>query len=707
MLKTVLFVLVILGVSCTPASRDKSLPFTFTVTERMDQLPDYVSPPAPNLYNSTPNFAVGWGIDSPIGSAVIDGEVWVLFNLGNQYGTTVKIARFKGANFEHTVRQSDGLIQVDRSGISTHFLGGMWYDESSGMLYAPLHCEYDRGISPPAGWSRKKTRLAVSSDKGETWRLVGDILTGRLPEEGDWLKYSGAFFEAGTGDIDLYVDVRGGYFYIYSSNACAPKNGRMNYYLWYNEVARCAISDKMAPGKWFKYCNGEWKEPGLGGKASRVMMDTFGIYGRIIYSDYLKKYLRIGLCLGANDKRFTDSGLADGSIYISTCTDLAKQEWSPKAKLFDDPQNHKMGITLTDGAAIDPFVCGRTLRIYNYWLYDLPSRAVDVEFAPGRTAVAGFPPYGSYSYEPLPESGDALVSRKTRITGCASPDHRYSGAWSAEQNPDSYQNQIRKSDAAGSSVEFSFHGAEIYWRAIADKDGGKADVFIDGRLEETVDCYYQEPLPLQFAFIRKGLDAKKPHTIKIVVREERNPRAAGAVIRHMAFEHAAESYRASAGFSSVMGKNQWFYQQWNDGQATDLRFHDFAAKTEIDAGGKKQEKRIFLNAWGEEEACRIGADWQAAGLYAAARTWISPRRGKIRIEGIARAESVPGAAKEISLLHNRQEIWRSQLVDAGSPAAHDSTIAVEKNDAILFIVKAGQSGESGKIFWDPVITFIE
>ena len=58
-------------------------------------------------------------------------------------------------------------------------------------------------------------------------------------------------------------------------------------------------------------------------------------------------------------------------------------------------------------------------------------------------------------------------------------------------------------------------------------------------------------------------------------------------------------------------------------------------------------------------------------------------------------------------MHNRQEIWRSQLVDAGSPAAHDSTIAVEKNDAILFIVKAGQSGESGKIFWDPVITFIE
>ncbi|NLP09578.1 hypothetical protein GX408_04180 [bacterium] len=125
MLKTVLFVLVDLGVSCTAGSREKSRPFTFIAIKRTDQLPLYVSPPAPILYNSNLNFAVGWGIDSPTGSAVIDGEVWVLFNLGNQYGTTVKIAGFKGANFEQTVRQSDGVIHVDRSGISTHFLGDM------------------------------------------------------------------------------------------------------------------------------------------------------------------------------------------------------------------------------------------------------------------------------------------------------------------------------------------------------------------------------------------------------------------------------------------------------------------------------------------------------------------------------------------------------------------------------------------------------
>lgn len=156
-----------------------------------------------------------------------------------------------------------------------------------------------------------------------------------------------------------------------------------------------------------------------------------------------------------------------------------------------------------------------------------------------------------------------------------------------------------------------------------------------------------------------------------------------------------------------MNKNHWFYQQWNDGQATDLGFHDFTAATKVDGSGKKQEKRIFLNVWGEEETCRIGADRQASGLCAAAWTWISPRQGKIRIEGSVQTGSVPGADKEISLLHNRQEIWRSRLVNADTPAVHDLTVLLEKGDDIRFIAQAAASRGSDKILWDPVITFTE
>ncbi len=406
----------------TALAQQSTLPFSFKESERTENLPVYVSPPQPNLYNANANLKVGWGIDSPTGHVIIGNEAWVMFNSGDQYGTHVKVARFKGADFEHTARQPDGSIDVEKN-VSTHFCGGLWYDDSTGILYAPIHCEYEHDINPPAGWCRKKTRLATSTDKGSTWKMVGDILTDSLSRDDDWLNYSGSFFEAGPGDFDFYADSAGGYFYIFSCNAYAPKNGTMNNYLWFNEVARCALSDRMAPGKWHKFCNGAWTEPGLGGHASRVSMDSYGIYGRVIYRTVSQgSMLRIGVCLGVVDRRFTDLGFRDGSIYISTCDDLAKQKWSPKVKLFDKPDNDKFGITVTDGNSVDPFVCGNTLRIYNYWLYNVPSRAIDVTFAAGSTATAGFPRYGSYAYEPLPESSDTIVRRKTKIVGCSHPD---------------------------------------------------------------------------------------------------------------------------------------------------------------------------------------------------------------------------------------------------------------------------------------------
>ena len=687
-------------------SQDSVLPFTFKVKERTKDLPVYVAPPQPNLYDSTPNFKVGWGIDSPIGSVIIEGEVWVLFNVGNQYGQVVKIARFKGIDFEHTVREADGVIEVDK-GVSTHFCGGMWYDSTGGKLYAPIHCEYDRSISPPAGWTRKKTRLATSTDKGLTWKLEGDIVTDCLPNAGDWLRFSGSYFEAGPADFDFYVDNLGGYFYIYSCNAYAPKNGKMNNFLWFNEVARCAMSDKMAPGKWFKFCDGGWTEPGLGGKSSKVSMDSFSIYGRLIYCTYLRKYLRIGIRLGTIDKRFTNLGFGDGSIYMSTCDDLSKQKWTRMSKLFDAPTNGKFGFTLTDGNAVDPFVCGQSLRVYNYWLYNIPSRALEVTFSRGATPLETSPRYGSYAYEPLPESGDPIVSRKTKIVGCASSDNIYTGGpWTIRNDPNFYQMQVKECTRPGGSVKFSFKGSDIYWRAVSDKDGGKADVYIDGKPEGSVDCYYPEPLPFQFAFIKKGLDPREVHTIEIRVRSDSNPKSAGSAIRHMAFEYSAESYRASAGFCSVIGKNNWHYQQWDGRDYSDLRFFDFV-KTVVknEKSGTTEERNSFVNYWSGETNCRVGNNYQIPSDHDAVRTWIAPHDGTIRIEGDLRLENDISGVVIAQIRRNTTEVWTSRLVTPGEPIPHDFTLRVQKGDAVYFVAKRGKDMTEGGVAWDPVITY--
>jgi hypothetical protein len=680
----------------TVFAQSPDLPFSFTLSTRTENLPPYVTPPRENLYNSTPNFKVGWGIDSPTGFVLIDGEVWVIFNVGNQYGTTVKVARFKGRDFEHTERQSDGVIEVGEQGVSTHFCGGMWYDGAGRKLYAPIHCEYDRGISPPAGWSRKKTRLATSTDKGLTWKLEGDILTSCLPEKGDWLKFSGPNFEVGPGDFDFYVDTRGGYFYIFTCNAYAPKNGRMNNFLWFNEVARCAISDKMAPGKWHKFCNGTWTEPGLRGKSSRVCMGSTGIYGRVIYSRYLGKYLRIGSCLGVVDKRYTDLGFSDGSVYISSCDDLNRQEWTPLAKLFDSPENKKLGYTLTDGDGVGPFVCDRSLRVYNYWLYDLPSRALDVTLTSGTTPFAGYPRYSSYAYEPLRESGDTIVSRKTKIIGSADTQTVYRGAgWRSTLDVTSFEGSEMECTVAGSSVEFTFKGTAIYWRAMAGKEGGKADVYIDGDFAGTVDCYFQDAVPFQFAFIKTGLDPKLTHTIRAVIRSDRNSRSAGSVIRHVAFERSAESYWASADFCSINGKNRWWYKKWDGKGYDDLVFPDFAS-----VKGKP-----FAGSWGTEETCIVGSDFQMPGHCDAVRAWEAPHSGKVRIEGTVQVQADSGGSATAVILKNTLEVWPSRTLKNGAGVSHDSVVDVERGDFLYFIAGKGDWKGGVKVGWDPVVTF--
>lgn len=477
-------------------------------------------------------------VDYPMRQTVIDGEVWVI-HVPNEdlYKDKCRVCRHKGPDIEHLTRLPDG--QADFTGASS-FLGcGLWWDEQTRTIYGLIHSEYARDWDKQ-GWCSKKTRLAVSKDLGLTWTLVGDILTRALPNVAD---YSGSWFEAGPADFDFYVDTRGGYFYVTCANNFALKNGKPNWFPWYGEVARCAIADKMAPGKWFKFCNGTWTEPGLGGKASRVGWAVRGLYGNTIYSTYLKKYLRVGARFGCvGDGRFGTYGLRDGSICISACTDLAKQDWLPCATLCDEPNNRLFCTTLSDGKGIDPSTCGQTLRAYNYHINPngpIEHRVLDITLKQGSTPSRPFPKYDSYTYESHPESGDPIESRKTRVVGPADPSVRYVGnGWTAEKGDLYYQGEARIASKPEHSILLEFSGDAIYWRAAAGPDAGEADVLIDGVFQQTVDLLFAEcPLPYQFAFIKTGLDPKRPHTIEIVVRGDKNPASSGTKVRHIAFEY--------------------------------------------------------------------------------------------------------------------------------------------------------------------------
>ena len=79
--------------------------------------------------------------------------------------------------------------------------------------------------------------------------------------------FSGLYWDGGDGDFYTYVDQRGGYLYLYTNHYTFPKTDARVPGLLRHHVARCAISDKMAPGKWKKFYHGELVRAGTGRKS--------------------------------------------------------------------------------------------------------------------------------------------------------------------------------------------------------------------------------------------------------------------------------------------------------------------------------------------------------------------------------------------------------------------------------------------------------
>ncbi len=104
------------------------------------------------------------------------------------------------------------------------------------------------------------------------------------------------------------------------------------------------------------------------------------------------------------------------------------------------------------------------------------------------------------------------------------PRWKWSGSWREGQN-------ARVANARGASAEAAFEGRGVIVAGQYLPTGGKADVFLDGKLVQTVDAYPDEDSTksgdsLWHAF---GLPAAK-HTVRVVVRGEPYPGSKGSDI---------------------------------------------------------------------------------------------------------------------------------------------------------------------------------
>lgn len=105
-------------------------------------------------------------------------------------------------------------------------------------------------------------------------------------------------------------------------------------------------------------------------------------------------------------------------------------------------------------------------------------------------------------------------------------NYSYINPWSKKEVKD----QSRFSGNAGDEITFTFEGTGASVVGNWFKDGGKADVFVDGALKRTIDCYFdfanQQHENMNLYHIT-GLQEGK-HTIKVAVKGEKRPESAGA-----------------------------------------------------------------------------------------------------------------------------------------------------------------------------------
>lgn len=171
------------------------------------------------------------------------------------------------------------------AGIGTVFkqgatLFGFYHAEEH---FGEIHNPRLRACNPTINyWS---IGLAVSTDRGRTFRKRGQILSSSTPKGTDKRRIQG------VGVVSVCPEHTGKYLYAYYADVSGVNDRDVVC------MARCPVDDVGKPNSWRKLHKGAFREPGLGGKDDPVLEDTFQFAGQsaphVAYIPSMKKYIML------------------------------------------------------------------------------------------------------------------------------------------------------------------------------------------------------------------------------------------------------------------------------------------------------------------------------------------------------------------------------------------------------------------------------
>ncbi len=203
-----------------------------------------------------------------------------------------------------------------------------------GRLYAIYHAEDHAGMpsfstGQPGYYAT--VAMAFSDDDGLSWQKIGSVIQSDKPKT--WARYPGQA-DRGTGEPSLALDPSGNWLYTYYT-----EHSRANTVGVYISMARASTEIRdPADIEFFKYHNGEFSEPGLGGSDSPIIRLTTGqtteaLLPHVVFVPALERYVMTLSVNNWNDY-LTDQGLTNSGAYISFSRDGIT--WSTPALVHRD-----------------------------------------------------------------------------------------------------------------------------------------------------------------------------------------------------------------------------------------------------------------------------------------------------------------------------------------------------------------------------------
>ncbi|MBM3758965.1 MAG: hypothetical protein FJW36_01835 [Acidobacteria bacterium] len=214
-----------------------------------------------------------------------------------------------------------------------------------------LFCEDNPVSAPMIGALR-------SDDDGKTFHDLGIVISAAGDPD---CSTPNRYFAGGNGDFSAIADQKGEYIYFFYSNYSGDRESQGI------ATARIRIEDLDFPtGNVFKYFEGEWQEPGLGGRETPVFAvsgnwhsespDAFWGPG-VHYNHYLGKYVMV-----MNHTCCTPDWPPAG-IFISYSEDLSQPEaWKQPKLLLEGGGWYPMVMGL--GRVETDKLAGRSTRFF-------------------------------------------------------------------------------------------------------------------------------------------------------------------------------------------------------------------------------------------------------------------------------------------------------------------------------------------------------